>query len=80
MLFDAVQNIRLSPRVVTYRNDGDSGMPPDCRLWCRRGLRARLVAQSFVTGQKSIELNSLDNGPAHWPLLEAGGNRDAVRH
>lgn len=33
MLFDAVQNIRLSPDVVTYCNDGDSGMPLICRLW-----------------------------------------------
>jgi len=41
----------------------------------QRGLRARLVAQSFVTGQKSIDLDFLPNTPA---VLVAGGTRPEI--
>jgi len=41
----------------------------------QRGLRARLVAQSFVTGQKSIDLDFLPDTPA---VLVAGGTRPEI--
>jgi paraquat-inducible protein B len=51
----------------------------------RRGLRARLVAQSFVTGQKSIELDFVPDTPATlvgtngMPEIPALGDRfDAI--
>jgi len=38
--------------------------PVDLPTLVQRGLRARLVAQSFVTGQKSIELDFVPNTPS----------------
>ena len=41
-----------------------SDTPIDIPVLVQRGLRARLVAQSFVTGQKSLELDFVPNTPS----------------
>lgn len=51
-------------------NDG-ANTSIDVPALVKRGLRARLVAQSFVTGQKSIELDFVPDTPA--TLLGGGG-------
>ena len=53
----------------------DKGAPVDLPTLVQRGLRARLVAQSFVTGQKSIELDFVPNTPA---TLIGGGTRPEI--
>jgi paraquat-inducible protein B len=55
--------IRLQPDALRFRRNGaDSAL--DLPTLVVRGLRARLVAQSFVTGQKSIELDFVPNTPS----------------
>lgn len=47
--------LRIRPDAVTFSRNGEQAVDlPDL---VQRGLRARLVAQSFVTGQKSIDLD-----------------------
>ncbi|CAN5849814.1 MlaD family protein [soil metagenome] len=69
----AVQ-IRLQTAALTFSDD-----QPDTTLdlptLVQRGLRARLVAQSFVTGQKSIELDFVPNTPA---TLIGDGSRPEI--
>jgi len=43
---------------------GGSGQRLDLEALVQRGLRARLVSQSIVTGQKAVELDFLPNTPA----------------
>ena len=55
--------IRLQPDALRFKRAGaDSAI--DLPTLVQRGLRARLVAQSFVTGQKSIELDFVPNTPS----------------
>ena len=54
--------VRLQADPVTYT--GSSKNPVDVQTLVQRGLRARLTAQSFVTGQKAIELDFLPNTPS----------------
>lgn len=54
--------VRLQPEALHFRGTGGATM--DLPTLVQRGLRARLVAQSFVTGQKSIELDFVPNTPA----------------
>jgi len=54
--------IRLNTKSVSFSNGGTSS-PPDLPTVVQRGLRARLVAQSFVTGQKAIDLDFVRNAP-----------------
>lgn len=54
--------IRLQADPVRYTGSADT--PVDIRTLVQRGLRARLVAQSFVTGQKVIELDFVPNTPS----------------
>lgn len=55
--------IRLQPDALHFkRAAADSAT--DLPTLVQRGLRARLVAQSFVTGQKSIELDFVPNTPS----------------
>ena len=55
--------IRLQPDALRFRRNGaDAAL--DLPTLVLRGLRARLVAQSFVTGQKSIELDFVPNTPS----------------
>jgi paraquat-inducible protein B len=55
--------VRLRPDAVRMSDRAEKG-PPELSTLVERGLRARLVAQSFVTGQKSIELDFLPDAPA----------------
>jgi paraquat-inducible protein B len=55
--------IRLLADALRLRRAG-ADAPPDLPTLVQRGLRARLVAQSFVTGQKSIELDFVPNTPS----------------
>ena len=55
--------IRLQGNALRF-NGADKNVPLDLPTLVQRGLRARLVAQSFVTGQKSIELDFVPNTPS----------------
>jgi paraquat-inducible protein B len=66
--------VRLTQNSVRFIDDNpDTAI--DLPKLVQRGLRARLVAQSFVTGQKSIELDFLPNTPA---VLVAGGTQPEI--
>ncbi|HEY9065305.1 MAG TPA: MlaD family protein [Burkholderiaceae bacterium] len=54
--------VRLSADPVRYTGSADA--PVDIQTLVQRGLRARLAAQSFVTGQKVIELDFVPNTPS----------------
>ena len=54
--------VRLQPNAIQF--NGTAASPIDLPTLVQRGLRARLVAQSFVTGQKSIELDFVPNTPS----------------
>jgi paraquat-inducible protein B len=50
--------VRLQPSAVRVNGaKGQGNLPFDLKQLVQRGLRARLVAQSFVTGQKAIDLD-----------------------
>lgn len=55
--------VRLQPKAMRFI-DQNPDKETDVAQLVQRGLRARLVAQSFVTGQKSIELDFVPNTPA----------------
>ena len=55
--------IRLQADALRF-NGAAKDAPLDLPALVQRGLRARLVAQSFVTGQKSIELDFVPDTPA----------------
>jgi paraquat-inducible protein B len=55
--------INLQDNALRF-NGADKDTPIDLPTLVQRGLRARLVAQSFVTGQKSIELDFVPNTPS----------------
>ena len=61
--------IRLQSDALRFNGSKDAGL--DLPALVLRGLRARLVAQSFVTGQKSIELDFIPNTPS---TLVGGAN------
>ena len=54
--------VKLQPDAIYF--SGAKTGTPDIATLVQRGLRARLVAQSFVTGQKSIELDFVPNTPS----------------
>lgn len=54
--------VRLQPDSVRFSSDGTAHQP-DLPTLIQRGLRARLVAQSYVTGQKAIDLDFLPDAP-----------------
>ena len=56
--------VRVSLQPDALRFNGSKDTPIDLPNLVQRGLRARLVAQSFVTGQKSIELDFVPNTPS----------------
>jgi paraquat-inducible protein B len=66
--------IKLRPAALHF-NDTKEERPLDLPSLVQRGLRARLVAQSFVTGQKSIELDFVPNTPA---TLVGDGSRPEI--
>ena len=54
--------IRLRAAALRFSDSRDNAV--DLPTLVQRGLRARLVAQSFVTGQKTIELDFVPDTPA----------------
>lgn len=52
--------IRLNPNSVRFGDVNGSTTPPTLDVLVQRGLRARLVAQSFVTGQKLVDLDFVE--------------------
>ena len=54
----------LQPDSVRFSDGALAPGPPDLPQLVRRGLRARLVSQSFVTGQKFVDLDFLPDTPA----------------
>ncbi|HZT55590.1 MAG TPA: MlaD family protein [Burkholderiaceae bacterium] len=61
----ALVPVRIRLRTAALHFHGtEKGTPVDLPTLVQRGLRARLVAQSFVTGQKSIELDFVPNTPS----------------
>ena len=61
---NALVPVRVKLQADALRFSGSKDTPIDVAALVQRGLRARLVAQSFVTGQKSIELDFVPNTPA----------------
>ncbi len=55
--------VRLQPKTMRFTDDNPD-KSADVPMLVQRGLRARLVAQSFVTGQKAIELDFVPNTPS----------------
>ena len=53
----ALVPVRIRLRAAALRFSGSRDSAVDLPTLVQRGLRARLVAQSFVTGQKTIELD-----------------------
>lgn len=61
----ALVPVRIRLREDAFHVNGtEKGAPTDLPNLVLRGLRARLVAQSFVTGQKAIELDFVPNTPS----------------
>jgi paraquat-inducible protein B len=54
--------IQLTPDALRFTSSKDT--PLDVQTLVQRGLRARLASQSFVTGQKAIELDFVPNTPS----------------
>lgn len=55
---------RLQPDSVSYSEGAPASSRLDLPMLVKRGLRARLVSQSFVTGQKFVDLDFLPDTPA----------------
>ena len=66
--------VKLQPKTMRFIDDNPD-KTPDLPKLVQRGLRARLVAQSFVTGQKSIELDFVPNTPS---TLVGDGRRPEI--
>ena len=60
----ALVPVRIRLQTEALHFSGSKDIPVDLATLVQRGLRARLVAQSFVTGQKSIELDFVPNTPS----------------
>jgi paraquat-inducible protein B len=60
----ALVPVRIKLQADALRFNGAKDTPIDLPTLVQRGLRARLVAQSFVTGQKAIELDFVPNTPS----------------
>jgi paraquat-inducible protein B len=60
----ALVPVRIKLQSDALRFNGAKDTPIDLPTLVQRGLRARLVAQSFVTGQKAIELDFVPNTPS----------------
>jgi paraquat-inducible protein B len=65
--------IKLQPSALRFNGSKEAVI--DLPMLVQRGLRARLVAQSFVTGQKSIELDFVPDTPA---TLLGNGTRPEI--
>ena len=67
---NALVPVRIRLQADALRFNGSKDAALDLPALVLRGLRARLVAQSFVTGQKSIELDFIPDTPS---TLVGGG-------
>jgi paraquat-inducible protein B len=67
--------VRIKLHPSSLRFNGSKEAVIDLPTLVGRGLRARLVAQSFVTGQKSIELDFVPDTPA---TLLGNGTRPEI--
>ena len=65
--------VKLQPSALRFNGPKEAVI--DLPMLVERGLRARLVAQSFVTGQKSIELDFVPDTPA---TLLGNGSRPEI--
>lgn len=72
--------VRLHPDSVRFAapNGGEATLP-DLAEMVQRGLRARLVAQSFVTGQKAVDLDFNPDAPPPPPPTTALPEIPAVK-
>jgi len=68
--------VRLNDDSVRFTAGGGSSARPDAASLVQRGLRARLVAQSFVTGQKAIDLDFVRDEPV--PQLAKGSQTPEI--
>ena len=66
--------VRLQLKAIRFTDDNPDKATDVPRL-VQRGLRARLVAQSFVTGQKAIELDIVPDTPS---TLIGDGSRPEI--
>lgn len=57
--------LRLRPEAVAHES-GTTAARPTLEVLVERGLRARLVAQSFVTGQRAIDLDFYPDAPLQY--------------
>ena len=71
----ALVPVRIRLLADALRFKGSKDAPIDLPTLVQRGLRARLVAQSFVTGQKSIELDFVPSTPS---TLLGDGSRPEI--
>jgi paraquat-inducible protein B len=69
--------VRLQPDSVRFSAGGGSDRPSLDTL-VQRGLRARLVAQSFVTGQKAIDLDFVRDAPPVAAATAGSGARPEI--
>jgi len=60
----ALMPVRVRLKAEALRYNGAKDTPSDLPALVQRGLRARLVAESIVTGQKAIELDFAPGTPA----------------
>ena len=60
----ALVPVRIQLTGDVLRFTGSKDTPLDLQTLVQRGLRARLASQSFVTGQKAIELDFVPNTPS----------------
>jgi paraquat-inducible protein B len=69
--------VRLNDDSVRFTTGGGGNSArPDVASLVQRGLRARLVAQSFVTGQKAIDLDFVRDEPV--PKLAKAGQTPEI--
>lgn len=68
--------VRLNDDSVRFTAGGGNSARPEVASLVQRGLRARLVAQSFVTGQKAIDLDFVRDEPV--PALAKGGQTPEI--
>lgn len=58
--------LRLRPEAVSTPEGGGAAQRTPLQTLVERGLRARLVAQSFVTGQRAIDLDFIPGAPLNY--------------
>lgn len=67
--------VYLARDAVTVTHRDGPASPPSLEALVKRGLRAKLVVQSFVTGQRAVELNIYPSAP---PVVTLSGRRPEI--